>query len=209
MAPILLERPIPELPHISAKSPKCSQSICACKDVVELDLGHCWSRPQETRALTSILDTDRLKAAWILTLRRFRPEDVTTLSYEDDSTQGFKSPTIFTVRVGPDWDVRKLLETLEVENAGRVSSKSHGPQIAKHGRSETSCTSLIYTTTPGLCLARSSPGSEDLKVRVLIFDTLVRPSSNISSFVHRSLPSSSTIIEQWPGSKTHERVEAL
>ena len=197
MAPILLERPIPELPQTSIKSRKCSQSICACKDVVELDLGHCWSRPQETRALTSILDTDLLKAAWILTLRRFRPEDVTTLSYEDDSIPRLKSPTIFTVRVGPDWDVRKLLETLEVQKAGRVSSKSHGPHIAKHGHSATACTSsLIYATTPGLCLARSSPGSVNLNVSMLILDTLARPSSNIFS-LHPpySLPSFNTMIE--------------
>ena len=169
MAPILLERPIPELPQTPIKSPICSQSICACKDVVDLDLGHCWRRPQETPALTSISDTDLLKAAWILTLCRFRPEDVTTLSYEDDSVPRLKSPTISTVRVHPDWDVKKLLETLEVQKAGRVSSKSHGLQIVKHGHSATACTSsLIYTTTPGLCLARSSPGSENLKVSILV-----------------------------------------
>lgn len=170
MAPILLERPCPQISQTSIKSPKCAQSICSCKGVVELDLGHCWSRPQETQAPTSILGTHLLTAAWILTLRRFRPEDVTTLSYEDDSTPRFEFPTTFTVRVDPDWDVKTLLETLEVQKTGKVSSlfETDGARIAKPGHSATACTSsLIYTTTPGLCLARSSTGSEDVKVSML------------------------------------------
>lgn len=170
MAPILLERPSPQISQASIKSPKSAQSICSCKDVIELDLGHCWSRPQETLAPASILGTHLLTAAWVLTLRRFRPEDVTTLSYEDDSTPSFELPTTFTVRVDPDWDVRTLLETLEIQKTGKVSRlfESNGARNAKPGHSATACTSsLIYTTTPGLCLARSSTGSEDLKVSML------------------------------------------
>lgn len=176
MAPTLLKRPCPEISQAPIKYLKSSQSICTCKDVVELDLGHSWSRLRETQALTSILGTDLLKAAWILTLGRFLPEDVTTLSYEDDTFSRFELPAIFTVRVDPDWNVRTLLDKLEVQKASGASSECNGTQITKPGYFGTSCTSsLIYTTTSDLCLARSSSGSGNLKVGMLVFETLVRP----------------------------------
>lgn len=125
-----------------------TKSIYSSKDVSEFDLGQYWTTVQSTVVTQPIKESTFLKAAWILTLRCFQPEEVIQMSYDEGLAPKSGTPIIFTVPVNLDWDVRSLLETLEVEVPS--SSLSYGSQLSQLTPFSSACAAALrYLTIPG------------------------------------------------------------
>lgn len=121
-----------------------TDSIDSLRNVVTLESSQSWPLEQESAAFRSVTDSTVLKAAWILTLRCFEPEDVINLSYDRGTIAQSEHSSTYTVRVDPDWDVASLVKTLQSqENEKLTGSESQLPH------SRTICTaSLRYITNP-------------------------------------------------------------
>ncbi|KAL1885141.1 hypothetical protein Plec18167_001798 [Paecilomyces lecythidis] len=104
-----------------------TKSHYSSETIGRIDLSHYQASVQKTIVTQPVKESTFLKAAWILTLRCFRPEEVIQMSYDEGSTLGPGSPTVFTVRVNPDWNLRSLLDTLEAPS----SSLSYGAQVSQ------------------------------------------------------------------------------
>lgn len=98
-----------------------TKSIHLFKGAIQLDLGQYWPSWQENKGSRLIKQSTFLKAAWILTLRCFRPEEVISISYDEGLVPRPHSPIGFTERVEPEWDVWSLLERLERKELGEVT----------------------------------------------------------------------------------------
>ncbi|KAF7628493.1 AMP dependent ligase [Aspergillus flavus] len=112
--------------------PSPTKSIDWFKDAIQLDLCQSWSNWRETLASRSIKESTLLKAAWILTLRCFQPEEVISISYDEGNVPQPNPPIAYTVRVEPDWDVRSLLQTLEMNKGHEVTSFGAKPSPSRH-----------------------------------------------------------------------------
>ena len=129
-----------------------TKSIYSSEGFIGLELGHYWASTKETKvSVAPIKESTFLKAAWILTLRCFHPEEVMSLSYVEESNRRSDPPIAFTVRVNPDWDVSSLLEALEMKEFSKVtsSSQSYGARLSDLPQSRHVCNSALrYVTIP-------------------------------------------------------------
>ncbi|GAB1192605.1 hypothetical protein APSETT444_001798 [Aspergillus pseudonomiae] len=152
--------------------PTPTKPIDCFKDAVQLELSRHWPLRQQVKGSAF------LKAAWILTLRCFEPEEVISISYDEESGSKAGCSTAFTVRVEPGWDVPLLLETLETQQKANVSSA--GPQLA-HSRSV--CTAALrYITNPSPSLTTVPFLGGKLELVVIehnnrLFASITRPGS--------------------------------
>lgn len=163
MAPSLSLSNIPSterfLDHQNAQT--FTKSLYSSQNVGAIALSHYWTSVQKTIATQSIKESTFLKAAWILTLRCFRPEEVIQMSYDEGSLAEPTIPAIFTVRVNPDWNVQSLLETLEVPS----SSLSYGARLSQLPFPSSVCTSALrYLTSLEETLVPSSSANGKIEV---------------------------------------------
>jgi hypothetical protein len=135
---------------------------------IGLELGHYWASTKETKvSVAPIKDTTFLKAAWILTLRCFHPEEVMSLSYVEETISRSDPPMAFTVRVNPDWDVSSLFKALEMKEFSKVTTslQSYGARLSDLPQSRHVCsTALRYVTFPDQILTQSTLLDEKLEV---------------------------------------------
>jgi amino acid adenylation domain-containing protein len=73
-----------------------------------------------------------LKAAWVLTLRCFHPEEVIGIIYDEGMIPRPDSSIAFTVRVEPDWDIWSLLEVLEMKERGEETISGAKLSYSRH-----------------------------------------------------------------------------
>lgn len=168
MAPSLVELALPSAENITGHSVRTiTKSIHSSEGVSELDLGQSWSIAHKDMVFQAIKESTFLKAAWILTLRCFQPEEVIHISYDEELAPTSGTSIVFIVRVNPDWDIRSLLEALEVTKcpAEPYSSLSYGAWLSeipsfRHVRTS----ALRYLTVPEQTLIPSSPANGNLEV---------------------------------------------
>ncbi|OQE24369.1 hypothetical protein PENSTE_c007G00926 [Penicillium steckii] len=122
-----------------------------------------WSLGQEPLTSSSATDLTFLKAAWILTLRCFEPEDMINLNYDKGTTTQSEFSATYTVRVDPDWDVASLLKVLQPQENGKLTSSES--QFA-HSRSICNA-ELRYVTNPSVTLSSEPFLGERLELVVL------------------------------------------
>ena len=135
MAPSLVE---PNTLHLQSPT----KPIDSFKDAVQLELSQHWPLRQQISDPGSVRESTFLKAAWILTLRCFAPEEVISISYDEEFGSDAGHSTAFTVRVESSWNVPRLIKTLETQEKANVLSA--GPQIS-HSRSV--CTAALRYIT--------------------------------------------------------------
>lgn len=129
------------------------------KDAIQLDLGPYWPCWPETMASMPMKESTFLKAAWILTLRCFHPEEVIGIIYNEGMIPRPDSSITFNVRVEPSWDVLSLLETLEMKERDQETisgAKSHSRHVCS--------AALIYITKSWQLLTPLTSLNEDLEV---------------------------------------------
>jgi hypothetical protein len=145
-----------------------TESVCSSDGFIGLELGHYWASTKETKvSVAPIRESTFLKAAWILTLRCFHPEEVMSLSYVEESIPRSNPPVAFTVRVNPDWDVSSLLKALEMKEFGTVTSspQSYGARLSDLPQSRHVCNSALrYVTIPDRLFTPSTLLDETLEV---------------------------------------------
>lgn len=149
------------------------------RDAIQLDLGPYWPCWPETMASMPMKESTFLKAAWILTLRCFHPEEVIGIIYNEGMIPRPDSSITFNVRVEPSWDILSLLETLEMKERDQETisgAKSHSRHVCS--------AALIYITKSWQLLTPLTSLNEDLEV---CSQFKMRMTSNSSSDVF-SLP---------------------
>ncbi|KAJ5141018.1 hypothetical protein N7448_004426 [Penicillium atrosanguineum] len=155
MAPSLVESNTPYI-----QSP--TKPIDCFKDAVQLELSQHWPLWQKLSDSGSVRGSTFLKASWILTLRCFEPEEVISISYDEELGSKTGDSTVFTVRVESRWNVRLLIETLETQEEANVSSA--GPQLS-HSRSVcTAALRYITNSSPSLTAVPFLGGKLELVV---------------------------------------------
>ncbi|KAJ6120829.1 hypothetical protein N7523_005109 [Penicillium sp. IBT 18751x] len=137
----------------------------------ELDLGKSWCS-NENLVSQSTKKSAFLKAAWILTLRCFQPEELISIKYDEGSAleSGPGKPMVYTVRVNPEWNVRSLLDAIEATEAFAVSSsiQSYGAQLSQLPPSHHVCTSALrYLAMPEGTLVPSNSESGGFELIVI------------------------------------------
>lgn len=134
MAPSLVELESPIRGDYSGKNALVfTKTAGSSEDASELDLGQFWCS-HESLVQQSFKKSTFLKAAWILTLRCFQPEELISIQYDEGSAlKSGSTPMVYTVRVNPEWNVQSLLDALEATEAFAVSSslQPHGAQISQ------------------------------------------------------------------------------
>lgn len=150
------------------------------KNVLPLESIQNWSLGQEPLTSSSATDLNFLKAAWILTLRCFEPEDVINLNYDKGTITQSEFSATYTVRVDPDWDVASLLKALQPQENGKLTSSES--QFA-HSRSICNA-ELRYVTNPSVTLSSEPFLGERLEVSCEIIGFLRSLSDILSSFHH-------------------------
>ncbi|KAJ5362150.1 hypothetical protein N7541_002994 [Penicillium brevicompactum] len=132
------------------------------KDAVQLELSQHWPLRKQISDTGSVRESNFLKAAWILTLRCFAPEEVISISYDEELGSDAGDSTAFTVRVESSWNVSRLLGTLETQEKANVLGA--GPQIS-HSRSVcTAALRYITNTSPSLTAVPFLGGKPELVV---------------------------------------------
>lgn len=166
MAPSLLDSNRPAIESFTGH--QTTKSVYSSEGFIGLKLGHYWAITKETKlSVAPIKDSTFLKAAWILTLRCFHPEEVMSLSYVEESIPKPDPPIAFTVRVNPDWDVSTLLEALEMKEFSNVKGSAHayGARHSDIPHSRHVCSSALrYVTIPDRLLTPSTLLDEKLEV---------------------------------------------
>lgn len=168
MAPSLVEQNLPSAEYFTGHNVQTvTKSIYSPEDVSEIDLGQSWSSAHGAIEPHAIKASTFLKAAWILTLRCFQPEEVIHMSYDEELVPRSGASLVLTVRVNPDWNLRSLLETLEVEKspAEPCPSIPYGAWLlelppSRHIRPS----ALRFLTVPEKTLIPSSLANENLEV---------------------------------------------
>lgn len=171
MAPSLLQPDIPSIGVFSGfrKAQVLAKSICTPEDVSELELGQYWTDRTEAMGSPNFKKSTFLKAAWLLTLRCFQPEDLIHMSYDEGLDPESSTPMVFTVRVNPDWDVWSLLGNIEAQEPSALptSSQSYTDQLSQLGPFLHICTSALrYLTVPEQSLKPSGLVDRDLEVSI-------------------------------------------
>ena len=169
MAPSLAELDSPlrgDFPDRNALA--FTKTAGSSEDASELDLGQFWCS-RESLVPQSIKKSTFLKAAWILTLRCFQPEELISIEYDEGSAlkSGPSTPMVYTVRVNPEWNVQSLLDALEATEAFAVSSSlpSHGAHLSQLPPSRHVYTSALrYLAAPERYLVPSSSDNGGLEV---------------------------------------------
>ncbi|KAJ5314437.1 uncharacterized protein N7443_001321 [Penicillium atrosanguineum] len=172
MAPSLAELVPPPVDDVPGRNALAfTKTAGSSEDASELDLGQFWCS-HESLVSQSIDKSTFLKAAWILTLRCFQPEEVISINYDEGSALKFdpSTPMVYTVRVNPEWDVRSLLKALGATEAFAVSSssQSYGAQLSQLPLSRHVCTSALrYLATPERYPVPSSSDNGALELIVI------------------------------------------
>ncbi|KAJ5628644.1 hypothetical protein N7490_010872 [Penicillium lividum] len=181
MAPSLLHSNRPD--SLSHQNTRTFQSHFSKHDFIQIYLDQYWSSADTLSA--PIKESTFLKAAWILTLRCFQPEEVINMSYEEVIPRSGSSgpPVTFSVRVKPDWDVRSLLETLEVNKSDRVQDSHNYGAVCN--------SALRYVTIPGPPLAPSTSFNGILELVIIKSDNrmsaTINKSENVANYLVESM----------------------
>ncbi|KAJ5865372.1 uncharacterized protein N7529_007288 [Penicillium soppii] len=172
-----------------------TESVCSSDGFIGLELGHYWASTKETKvSVAPIRESTFLKAAWILTLRCFHPDEVMSLSYVEESIPRSNPPVAFTVRVNPDWDVSSLLKALEMKEFGTVTSspQSYGARLSDLPQSRHVCNSALrYVTIPDRLFTPSTLLDETLELVVVKsndrMSASIRNSENVANYINDSM----------------------
>ncbi|GAD99012.1 AMP dependent ligase, putative [Paecilomyces variotii No. 5] len=167
-----------------------AKSLYSSQNAGVIDLSHYWQSEQKTMGMQPVKESTFLKAAWILTLHCFRPEEVIQMSYEEGSLTGPTMPAIFTARVKPDWNVRSLLEILEVPSP----SLSYAARLSQLQSPSSVCTSALrYLTVPEETLIQPSSGNGKIDTAIQLI--VVRDANQIQVSIKNSEQNANSLNE--------------
>ncbi|KAJ5884289.1 hypothetical protein N7504_011861 [Penicillium tannophilum] len=219
MAPSLVEQNLPSAEYFTGHNVQTvTKSIYSPEDVSEIDLGQSWSSAHGAIEPHAIKASTFLKAAWILTLRCFQPEEVIHMSYDEELVPRSGASLVLTVRVNPDWNLRSLLETLEVEKspAEPCPSIPYGAWLlelppSRHIRPS----ALRFLTVPEKTLIPSSLANENLELLVVnnahrTFASIRDPDKDAKNSNHSMLRTFQHVLRQittHPGSLMLEQID--
>lgn len=167
MAPSLVELDLPSAEYSTGHIVRpITKSTYSSEGVCELDLSQSWPDAHKALVPQATEGSTFLKAAWILTLRCFQPEEVIHMCYDEELVQRSGTPIVFTVRVNPDWNLQSLLEALEVEQlpTGSCSSLAYGTRLSELPFRHVRTSTLKYLTVPEQNFIPSSPVNGNLEV---------------------------------------------